>query len=101
MAKKKKNWQNYTNTSRYIKESATFGGALKNSSASAFLFTPRPRYLRLAIRPATPKMGITATEFAAHVNGTFLPETLFFPDTNFFTKPIDFTVWDALLASAS
>jgi hypothetical protein len=96
MAKKKKG-RNYNITSRYMKEKGTFGGIVEPAYPSAIISTPRPRYPRLAFRPATPKLDITASEVAARIKGTFLPRTLFFPDTNFFSRPMNFAVWDALL----
>ena len=89
MAKKK-----MTKTGRYVAEAHA---VIEKHISHPFPTPPPNRHsiARLAVHWRPEIRGVTTAELAAAINNT-LKDAIIIPDTNFFTRPMDQPVWDAI-----
>jgi hypothetical protein len=89
--------KNYTTTSRYLNDAKPIGwshATVPPVWVTPFGMTPIPR---LGCGLPSEKLDVSTTQLAAILRTFPQPQAIIFPDTNFFSRKIDKSIWDAVL----
>ena len=98
MSRKPKQKKTYIPTSRYLVDKEPKEKLVEHNPPRRLDVYVLPRMRLMSLAKPTEKMDWSASDLARAIDASLSQNALIFCDTSFFSKAIDFAVWDRLLA---